>query len=92
MQTGEVADLIAGAETEVMEIQTDEYGISFTADSFSPYVLMWDSPVSSSQENPENPVSPSVKTGDAAAPALWGGLAVVCAAACTCVLRKKYRK
>ena len=53
---------------------------------------MWDSPVSSSQENPENPVSPSVKTGDAAAPALWGGLAVVCAAACTCVLRKKYRK
>lgn len=92
MQTGEAADLIAGAETEVMEIQTDEYGISFTADSFSPYVLMWDSPVSSSQENPENPVSPSVKTGDAAAPALWGGLAVVCALAFTCVLRKKYRK
>ena len=95
MQTASVESLIAGAETEVMEIQTDEYGIRFTADSFSPYVLIWDSPADSSQDTPDTPASPAVpaaKTGDTAVPAAWAVLAVAAVAAGTCVLRRKYRK
>lgn len=42
MNTPDVAADIAAAELEVLEVRTDAYGISFTTDSFSPFVLLWD--------------------------------------------------
>lgn len=41
MGTGEVAEQIASTPATPVELKKDEYGISFTTDSFSPFVLVW---------------------------------------------------
>lgn len=89
MEVDSVAGMIADARTEAVEIQTDEYGISFTADHFSPYILLWDSPEPPAKDHVD---SPSVKTGDVSYPAAWAVLAVISSAACICLYRKKYRR
>ena len=42
MNVSDVESGIASANVQVLNVKTDEYGISFTTDSFSPYVLLWD--------------------------------------------------
>lgn len=38
----DVESSIESAKTELMTVETDEYGISFRTSSFSPFVLVWD--------------------------------------------------
>ena len=45
MNTSDVASQINNANIETLEVKTDEYGISFSTDSFSPYVLLWEDDV-----------------------------------------------
>lgn len=46
MDNDAISEAIANADVEEVEIlSTDEHGISFEADSFSPFVLVWDRPV-----------------------------------------------
>lgn len=52
----EVESGIESAETELMTVETDQYGISFQTDSFSPYVLLWD--------GAKNQPTPSTDDGD----------------------------
>lgn len=42
MTTDEAESKIETATVETISVKTDAYGISFTTDSFSPFVLMWD--------------------------------------------------
>lgn len=42
MTADEAASNIETATVETIAVKTDAYGISFTTDSFSPFVLMWD--------------------------------------------------
>lgn len=42
MNVSDVESGVASANVQVLNVKTDEYGISFTTDSFSPYVLLWD--------------------------------------------------
>lgn len=89
MQTASVERMIAEAEKEVVEIETDEYGIRFTADSFSPFVLLWDSPEEPSSATPDT--NPSVKTGDSSPVVLWGLFALVSFAVCAGAVKRKYK-
>lgn len=41
MDTSQVAGQIASASAATVELKKDAYGISFTTDSFSPFVLVW---------------------------------------------------
>ena len=47
MSNGEIAGNINSAETEVLDVENTSYGIKFTTDGFSPFVLMWDKPAGS---------------------------------------------
>lgn len=42
MGTGDVEGAVASAEAEVVEVENTPYGIRFTTDGFSPFVLAWD--------------------------------------------------
>lgn len=42
MSNDDVAANIAAADAEVVEVENTEYGIRFTTDGFSPFVLVWD--------------------------------------------------
>ncbi len=102
MQVDEVESMITGAEMEVMDVETDEHGIRFTSDGFSPFVLLWDSPVDTVTDTPDAPVpgsqtggnkmGPSVKTGDTSYMTVWGAAAVLSFGVCAGVMRKKYSK
>ena len=45
MDNAAVAGEIAQAMKTPVEVTVDAYGVSFTADGFSPFVLVWDAPV-----------------------------------------------
>lgn len=42
MATDDVGGAVASAEAEVVEVENTPYGIRFTTDGFSPFVLAWD--------------------------------------------------
>lgn len=42
MGTGDVEGTVASADAEVVEVENTPYGIRFTTDGFSPFVLAWD--------------------------------------------------
>ena len=42
MATDDVEGAVASAEAEVVEVENTPYGIRFTTDGFSPFVLAWD--------------------------------------------------
>ena len=54
---------IANAEVEVLPVTTDEYGVSFTTDSFSPYVLVWAEEPSDTPVKPVEPDTGVIETG-----------------------------
>lgn len=78
MNTSDVASQINNANIETLEVKTDEYGISFATDSFSPYVLVWgDTPTETTPDNnDESSPAPAATPAPTAAP-------VVAAAAAT---------
>ncbi len=61
MSMDSVETEIANAEVEVIPVTTDEYGISFTTDSFSPYVLIW---TEEAAVTPDVPTEPDTGTTD----------------------------
>lgn len=82
MPTDEVTDDIAGTAATVMAISKDEYGISFTTSSFSPYVLVWgDTPAvqtpSDESETPASTPAPTATPAPAATPAPTAAPAVI---------------
>ena len=82
MPTDEVTDDIAGTAATVMPISKDEYGISFTTSSFSPYVLVWgDTPAVQNPSNesgtPASTPAPTATPAPAATPAPTAAPAVI---------------
>lgn len=77
MNTSDVASQINNANIETLEVKTDEYGISFATDSFSPYVLVWgDTPTETTPDNngttdnnDESSPAPTATPAPTAAPA-----------------------
>lgn len=70
MNTSDVASQINNANIETLEVKTDEYGISFSTDSFSPYVLVWgDTPTETTPDNnDESSPAPAATPAPTAAP------------------------
>lgn len=70
MNTSDVASQINNANIETLEVKTDEYGISFATDSFSPYVLVWgDTPTETTPDNnDESSPAPAATPAPTAAP------------------------
>lgn len=70
MDTDDVASEIAKANIETLEVKTDQYGISFATDSFSPYVLVWgDTPEEPTTDNDEDESFPAPTAAPTATPA-----------------------
>ncbi len=61
MGNDEVSDNIANANTEVLDVENTPYGVKFTTDGFSPFVLMWDAGTDAG-EQPEPPATTTDKT------------------------------
>ena len=82
-----------------MAVTTDAYGISFTTDSFSPYVLLWETsdkpganPGTTPTATPATaPVQGGVATGDTATPVLWAIAAILGGAGICGIIRRKRR-
>ena len=70
MANSEIAGNIAASACEAVEVTNTDYGIAFEADSFSPYVLMWDnSTIAVSTPTPDE--HPDIAEG--IANGTWGG-------------------
>ncbi|MBM6868718.1 right-handed parallel beta-helix repeat-containing protein, partial [Collinsella tanakaei] len=52
---GNIASAIAEAETEVIEVENTDYGVRFTTDGFSPFVLVWGDTVPDTPDTPDTP-------------------------------------
>lgn len=74
MDIENIQDQIDTSTLEVMDLTTDEYGICFETDSFSPYVLLWEKEVPSqpeeggSSEQPAPTATPTVTPAPSAQP------------------------
>ena len=68
--------LIDTAETEVLDVTTGENGVTFTVDSFSPFVLLWEGPSDGGSAS----TGGDPQTGDSTPLGVWASLAVVGAA------------
>ena len=100
MNTSDVASQINNANIETLEVKTDEYGISFATDSFSPYVLVWgDTPTETTPDNngttdnndesspaPAATPAPAASPAPAATPAPTAAPVVAAAAATSAVI------
>ncbi len=84
MNVDAVESEIANAEVEVIPVTTDEYGISFTTDSFSPYVLVW---TQNTEVKPDVPAGP--ETGVWANPAPFAATLTVSLTAVLAILYKR---
>lgn len=99
MKQQDLEELIQTANAVPVTVTTDAYGISFTTDSFSPYVLLWETPSTPGTDPGTTPTatpSPapapgSVATGDAATPVLWVVTALLGGAGVCWTIRRKRR-
>lgn len=72
MENGEISGQIDNAVRTDMEVENTEYGIKFTTDGFSPFVLMWDAGTDETGGSTEPPTSvepPTPKPVDDVKPA-----------------------
>ena len=76
MNNGDVEALVAAATKTRMQVTNTEYGISFETDGFSPFVLVWDAPKTTTPVTPGTSTGTTTtpQTGDASHAALWAGL------------------
>ena len=70
MANSEIAGNIAASACEAVEVTNTDYGIAFEADSFSPYVLMWDNSTTA-VSTPTPDEHPDIAEG--IANGTWGG-------------------
>ena len=70
MVNSEIACNIAASACEAVEVTNTDYGIAFEADSFSPYVLMWDNSTTAVSTPPPDE-HPDIAEG--IANGTWGG-------------------
>ena len=70
MVNSEIAGNIAASACEAVEVTNTDYGIAFEADSFSPYVLMWDNSTTA-VSTPTPDEHPDIAEG--IANGTWGG-------------------
>ena len=70
MANSEIAGNIAASACETVEVTNTDYGIAFEADSFSPYVLMWDNSTTA-VSTPTPDEHPDIAEG--IANGTWGG-------------------
>ena len=77
MNNGDVEALVAAATKTRMQVTNTEYGISFETDGFSPFVLVWDAPKTTTPVTPGTSTGTTPQTGDASHAALWAGLLAV---------------
>lgn len=69
MDIENIQDKIDASTLEVMDLTTDEYGIRFETDSFSPYVLLWEKEVPSQPEEGGSSEQPAPTATPAPTPA-----------------------
>lgn len=69
MDIENIQDKIDASTLEVMDLTTDEYGIRFETDSFSPYVLLWEKEVSNQPEEGGSSEQPAPTATPAPTPA-----------------------
>lgn len=69
MDIKNIQDKIDASTLEVMDLTTDEYGIRFETDSFSPYVLLWEKEVPSQPEEGGSSEQPAPTATPAPTPA-----------------------
>lgn len=69
MDIENIQDKIDASTLEVMDLTTDEYGIRFETDSFSPYVLLWEKEVPSQPEEGGSSEQPAPTATPTATPA-----------------------
>ena len=77
MDNADIAANIAQAVKTPVEVKTDAHGVTFTADGFSPFVLIWEAPTTTTPVTPGTPAATTPQTGDASALPLWTGLLAV---------------
>lgn len=69
MDIENIQDKIDASTLEVMDLTTDEYGIRFETDSFSPYVLLWEKEVPNQPEEGGSSEQPAPTATPAPTPA-----------------------
>lgn len=75
MEKEDIADSIQNCQAEKVDVTNTEYGISFTADSFSPFVLVWEKNTSSGGTT-EQPTATPTAAPAAGTPATGDGMPV----------------
>lgn len=65
LNVNDIATSIENADLKIIDnVQTDEYGISFTTHTFSPYVLLWDNTQTTTVVGTPSPAPGPVSTPD----------------------------